>query len=454
MSRAALWRAAVLSLLLALPAAGQQAEGPAAPPLPALPPAVPAANVLPEDGRDGSLPLDVPAANVLPEDGRDGSLPLAAAPSAFADAAAFDGARLRAPLSDAEAASAGRALYARYAPALYRDVPVALTRQPSALPGAAAHAWTPEKGHEIIFMEPEADSPLAPGRDGRVFTSFGEPGKVKVSEKLERLLAFVHEYAHAVFGELVGNVGERSLDAVYNAVNEGFAVTVERRVMDGLLRDKTALGVHEQDAADIAAMRRARSQWLRRDDNFYTEGRLRVLRPVEAREGQAGVARLVSSLEARPLLSLTRQDLAYQLSQDQPQRLRQALSGKPAPVEELLQTAPRRTVERFFSRFLLREQSMDVHGEKILYSQRWKDAFTPGELFAAVSRSPRARKLLSRWLARQARAGRFEQLVEDGPKEAQQRRMIALSQGANDLPWSKADRAAWDAAVIGWLSAR
>jgi hypothetical protein len=269
------------------------------------------------------------------------------------------------------------------------------------------------------------------------------------------VLAYVHEYAHAVFGERVGNVAERSRDAVYNPVNEGFAVTVERMVMDGMLRERGELGLSQEDAKDVAAMREARRKALRVDDNFYSEGRLRVWRPAQARGGEAGVKALLGSLKAQPLLALQRQDAAYQLSQGQPEKLRAALAGAPASVQELLDTAPRRTLERFFALHLDRQQAMDVGGgQKVLYSQRWKDGFSPQALFSLVAGSKRAGRALSSWLARKARAGKLDRVFEaDGFAPEVRKRVAEIVSGAERLPWGKRDHSDWKAAVGRWLVA-
>lgn len=124
----------------------------------------------------------------------------------------------------------------------------------------------------------------------------------RMQRKVTALLTLVHERAHHLFERsLPAEEGAWSSITYYEALSEGFAVTIELLAADKMLAAREELGLSKQDVRDIREWKLRRLSYLRAKKNHYTFGTLYFWHRILKREGEAGVLRTLGRLRALPL---------------------------------------------------------------------------------------------------------------------------------------------------------
>ena len=234
----------------------------------------------------------------------DGSA--AAEPRAVLDISYFGSQPLAPSLSKVE--DAARAVMGHLLPRFYRPIPSASAYADDKITG---HTWTPDNGHLIEL------SPVAADSSGEVPSAFGFPGAVRVQQRIERFMEYSHELAHVLFDDGVRKTQTHSPRSAYAAMTEGFAVALEQILIERMLAQPVALHLSPRDAMDLAAISRARTQWLASMDTHYSEGILSWRKAYE-RGGETGMLTLLSSLSSRRMTDTMRSDPLYQLTLGDP----------------------------------------------------------------------------------------------------------------------------------------
>ncbi|NNN04982.1 MAG: hypothetical protein HKL90_03685 [Elusimicrobia bacterium] len=365
--------------------------------------------------------------------------------------------------------TAARSLIARLLPQLYRRVPILAAYDRSEHP-STGHTWTPEKGHLIEIAPVHADS------RGEVPSAFGAPGAARVQQKIEHLMEFAHEYFHVLFDSAVRPKVNHPAHSVYSAMTEGFAVSGEQILVERLLDHAPDLGLGPRDAMDLAAVSRARRQWLDTEDNHYSEG-VQSWRKAYEEGGVKGMIAFLSSLSAQRMIAVPRSDAAYQLAlgdhkllaaylgRDQsPTRRGLDSFAKAAHGEKLTDEETREAsaaVElagpegwrRLFDRTLLSDKRIQEPKAKVAAGNWWEKKAEPmasvEPVFVLARLSPAAGAELSRYLAGMiSTPGGAARLFErPGPNE----KTNAIIAGAESLPWDEAARKTWNDGLTRWL---
>lgn len=397
-----------------------------------------------------------------------------------AGASAFDGAPLRdaelesalaylagpaEPASLAQSAAAARAVYGRLLPRLDRRVPIAVVQDEI---GENAHSWKKDRGHRIHVAAERADA------RGEVASAAGMGARVQ--QKIARLVALVHERAHAVFDDLLPDgPRERPAGSVYMAMTEGFALTVERLVIDGLLGEPERWRLSPRDSSDLLAIARGRRDYLLLHDTHYAEGD-RIWRAVLEGGGQPGARDFAARLSSARMAELPRSDPAYQLALGDPEllssylgadpsaRLRRGLEayaraargeelapGEAAAAAEAIERAGPEGRQGLFERSLMLDRA--IEGPSPGRGERWwrddAGAAQVAAAFALARLSPAGAAELAAFLARHAAAAP-ERLLGAGALE----RNARLIEAAERLPWTGEERSAWLEALSRWLRGR
>lgn len=206
-----------------------------------------------------------------------------------------------------------RRLYARFFPDFDRAVPVRLEFQPQA-EVHGTYTWGP--GKMIGYAAPEASflgdakakSPT-PFEDDDVVTPLSA-----------RLGSLFHEYAHALFHvrTRAPSVPRTEGDSAMEAVNEGFAVTLELLMIDKVLADHEGLGLSEEDLAGLSRFKKGRLLYLRQSRNHYTEGTLRFWHAIYRRGGEAAMLKMLDALDAERLARIPYTHLLFILAGGEP----------------------------------------------------------------------------------------------------------------------------------------
>lgn len=438
---------------------------------------------LPSQRELESLAEALSPSSTTPEREADKSLPQAlnsAFDGARADAAGWREASLAPdnfaqgplapPLSRLETVT--RALLSRLLPRLYRSVPVtaAYARDERV---EAGHTWTSETGHLIKL------SPISADSQGEVPSAFGLPGQIHVQQKIERLMFFAHEYAHVLFDSALRRTENHPLSSTYAALTEGFSVTVEQLLIEGMLTHAPLLRLSPRDVMDLSAIARARRQWLDIEDTHYSEGII-PWRRAYAQGGEAGVLSFLASLSARRLIATPRSDPAYQLILGDPKLLSaylgasessaerrgadafgKAAAGKPLSEDEgraaatIVEQAGPEGRRRLFERTLLSDKRFPEPAALSSANDWWKEKpLSPDSVrpaFASARLSPSAAAELALFLVETAQApGGLARLFErPGPNA----RLTAIVSGAEALSWDDNGRRAWMDALARWLVA-
>jgi len=213
----------------------------------------------------------------------------------------FDGSAARPPLTTVEAApevrrslertmADVRGLYARFFPGLDPGLPVSLRFE--------AHERTDanlvrDDGHGTIRLR----GPVPPGgaSDRALGGSPFKAGPV-MSGRIMRLVTVFHEYGHVIFYHRTGARPDDTRGfTAFDAVNEGFAVTLELLMIDKAVAAREELGLSEREAAELREWKRERLAMLR-GRNHYTEGTLRVWHKLYRSGGQAALQSAADSL--------------------------------------------------------------------------------------------------------------------------------------------------------------
>jgi len=365
-----------------------------------------------------------------------------------------------------------RALFRRYLPRLYRDLPVRYEYAESKFGGGGGHDFAPESGHLIALIPGAADA------RGDVPSAVGEAPRIRVQSKIEQLFTSVHEYAHAVFDDATDRtVGERPAETAYDAMTEGFAVTVEQVVLEGMLRDAAALGLTPRDAADVRAILAKRRAWLQEQDSTaYAEG-VPVWGKAWTAGGEDALLALLGALKAERLMAVRRADALYQLSLAGPETARAYLGdGRPAALRAGFDAAARASVglplspadraaasaaldaagpdgwERLIRSSLLRERDFGDPGEPQwivpAFLRRAADLTAPLLRLAGACAGLAERVAASLSGAAARPDGLTRVFEEPGPSE----RLLTIVSGAESLPWAADAKKAWDAAVRRWIA--
>jgi hypothetical protein len=366
--------------------------------------------------------------------------------------------------------TAALSLIARLLPAFYRRVPTLSAYDTSEHP-ATGHTWTPEKGHLIELAAARPDS------SGGVPSEFGAPGQIRVQQKIEHLMEYAHEYFHVLFDFAVRPKENHPAHSVYSAMTEGFAVAGEQLLAARMLDMAPGLGLGPRDAMDLAAISRARREWLDVADNHYSEGII-SWRKAYAEGGAKGVLAFMASLSARRMSSIPRSDPAYQLALGDPTLLAEYLGREPAaPARRGLDAFAKAAAgeklseaesldaaaaveragpdgwRRLFDRTLLSDKRIKEPAKDseagAWYEKKEAPMASVEPVFALARLSPAAGAALSRYLASTiSEKGGAPRLFERaGPNG----KLTAILAGAESLPWSAADRKAWDDGLMRWL---
>lgn len=349
--------------------------------------------------------------------------------------------------------TAARSLMARLLPRLYRRVPVTTVYDRGENP-ATGHTWTPERGHRIEVAPVGADS------RGEVASAFGLPGSTRVQQKIERLMEYVHEYAHVLFDAAVRREENHPPRSAYSAMTEGFAVGVERLLIERLLDRVPALGLTPRDARDLSALSSARRRWLAARDTHYSEGELPWRRAFE-NGGETGLLAFLASLSARRMISISRADPAYQLALGDPKLLSAYLGPDGSSAErrgleafakaargEALGGEEKREAERVIEQAGA-EGRRRLFGRTLLSDKAVKEPRPAAPAFALARLSRSAAAELARYLTEIIRSpgGAARLFGRPGPNET----LSAVVAGADALPWDEADRRTWMDALTNWL---
>jgi hypothetical protein len=374
----------------------------------------------------------------------DGS---AAEPTAPLDVSYFGLGPLAPDLSEVE--SAARAVMGHFLPRFYRPIPAASAYAKDKITG---HTWTPANGHLIEIAPTEADS------SGEVPSAFGLPGALRVQQKIERFMEYSHELAHVLLDEAV-RPSIHSLRSAYSALTEGFAVALEQILIERMLSQPASLRLSPRDAIDLAAIARARAQWLAVEDTQYSEGIISWRRAYE-RGGEVGMLTLLSSLSGRRMADTRRSDPLYQLTLGDPTLLSAYLGknwdGRREFDAVTVESAGPEGWRRLFERTLLADKNLAEPVAVAASSKEWwkkdelKAPVSVESAFAAARVSPRAAAALTQFLLEviQAPGGAKRLFVAPGlsPK------LNAIAAGAEALPWEEAAHRAWTQALTNWLS--
>jgi hypothetical protein len=365
--------------------------------------------------------------------------------------------------------TAAKSLIARLLPQLYRRVPARAVYDRGENP-ATGHSWTPEKGHLIEI------APVRPDSGGNVPSAFGAPRESFVQQKMEHLLEFAHEYFHVLFDSGVGRKENHAPHSAYAAMTEGFAVTGEQLLAEGMLDRVPELGLGPRDAMDLGAIASGRRRWLDVEDNHYSEG-IQSWRKAYAEGGVQGVVAFLSSLSASRMIATPRSDPAYQLAvgdhvllgaylgHDAASPLRRGLEAyaKAAKGEKLtgeeareasaaIEKAGPDAWRRVFERTLMADKR--IKEPKAETSGNWwekKSEPMPSvePAFALARLDPAAGAALSRYLADaiSSPGGAMRLFERPGPNE----KTNAIIAAAETLPWAPADHALWNDRLMRWL---
>jgi hypothetical protein len=366
--------------------------------------------------------------------------------------------------------TAALSLIARLLPSFYRSVPTRSAYDRSERP-ATGHTWTPGKGHLIEL------APVRPDSRGEVASEFGAPGRLRVQQKIEHLIEYAHEYFHVLFDSGVRSLAIHPEHSVYSAMTEGFAVAGEQLLVERMLAMAPGLGLGPRDAMDLAAISNARREWLDVSDNHYSEGIVSWRKAYED-GGAKGVLAFMASLSARRMSAIPRSDPAYQLAVGDPKLLAEYLGRDPlAPArrgfDAFAKAAAGETLSeaetldasaaveragpdgwrRLFDRTLLSDKRIKEPAKEApagaWYEKKAEPMASVEPVFALARLSPAAGAALSRYLASaiSERGGASRLFERAGPNE----KLAAILAGAEALPWSAADRKAWDDGLMRWL---
>lgn len=365
--------------------------------------------------------------------------------------------------------TAARSLIARLLPDFYRRVPTLSAYDRGEHP-ATGHSWTPEKGHLIEIAPVRADS------RGEVPSAFGAPGAVRVQQKIEQLMEFAHEYFHVLFDSAVHPKVNHPAHSVYSAMTEGFAVSGEQLLAERLLDQAPALGLGPRDAMDLAAVSRARRQWLDTEDNHYSEG-IQSWHKAYEEGGVKGMIAFLASLSAQRMIAVPRSDPAYQLALGDHKLLSAYLGRDPSPtrrgLDAFAKAARGETLtdeetreasaavelagpegwRRLFDRTLLSDKRIKEPKAEAATGNWWEKKAAPmasvEPAFALARLSPAAGAELARYLSDMisVSGGAVRLFERPGPNE----KITAIIAGAEPLPWDEADRKTWNDGLTRWL---
>jgi hypothetical protein len=421
----------------------------------------------------GATPLSAPSLSFLPapvanipSPGAPSAAPVAAAP-APAPVALAAGAEAPA-LPELETTT--RALLRRYVPHLYHDLNVRYMYEESKFGSGGGHSFDPATGHEIAMTPGEADA------DGNVFSAIGERDATKVQPKIEQIVTSVHEFAHALFDEAVRRpVAERPSTTSYDAMTEGFAVKVERLVMQGMIRDQKELGLSARDVSDLRNILDARARWLESEDTPYAEG-TPVWHRLHSEGGEEAMAAFLGNLKADRMMAVMRADPIYQLSLGSPETAGAYLDDGAAPLRPGLEAAgaaakgvalspsDRDAAARaadaagpngrawLIRRALARESDFGDSGEPMwivpAFLRRADDMALA--LFRLAAVSPALAQDVAAFLhAAATRPDGMARLLEERGATP---RLMTIAAEAEKLPWTEAARKAWNEALLRWIA--
>jgi hypothetical protein len=305
-------------------------------------------------------------------------------------------------------------------------------------------------------------------------SAFGSRGRARLQAKIEQLVTFVHEFAHALFDHAVRSPGERAAYTAYDAMTEGFAVTLEQAMVERLLAAPAEAGLSERDVRDLTRLAQARRAWLAQEDTHYAEGVLALGR-LHQEEGDEGLAAFIGALRAERLTALPRTSPAYQLALGRPGLLKALLTAGPqdparAGLEAFELIAQGRAVSaeqrrlaaaaiadagpegwrRVFARSLARVDRFDTPDGPVWLIPHWLRAADSAQpAFALAQLDDKAARELAAFLGEKAgQPEGFQRLFEKpGPTQA----LLTLCSRVESLPWQAAAKAAWDAALTRWL---
>jgi hypothetical protein len=345
-----------------------------------------------------------------------------------------------------------RRLFSRLLPAFERPVNSKVRFDESNRP-VTGHTWTKENGHAIELVPEPADA------RGEVATAFGMEGMTRVQRKIERLMIVGHERAHVVFDDAVGRRDQHAPDSAYSAMTEGFAVTLERLLIDRLMADPLAWGLGPRDAADLLAIKAARENWLAAYDNHYSEGIVPWQAALKS-GGDEGVLAFLSKLSASRMTEVKRADPAYQLAAHDPELLvaylgRDAAHPRRAGLEAFAKAASGEelTAEEAKAASAAIEAAGPEGRRRVFERTLRVDKVSPGAspeiAFALARLSPAGASELAAWLAETATHAGFERLIGSrGPGP----RLNAVVNGAEKLPFTEADKATWLTKMMDFLT--
>lgn len=362
-----------------------------------------------------------------------------------------------------------RSIYQRLLPRLYRPLAVKSIYGDSKTGPDAGQYWSENEGHIIEITPAQADS------QGMVESIIGTPTH-PVQQKIEQLAHYLHEFSHVLFDAAVRKQANHFRDSTHTAMSEGFAVTAERLLIEGLLANAPALGLSPRDALDLRRVHEARQRWLREEDTQYSEGEPLWRRAYES-GGEDALRSLLSSLSVERLIQLRRSDPAYQLSLGDDELVRAYLGkdegslgrtgldayGKAARGERLApeeaalaakvvalagKDGRRRVFDRVVRRSTLRTEGWGQVAWSAPPWLRGSDSVIPA--FALADLNEDAKSELPEYLAEAARSPNGLDQIFERPGPSQ--RLTDVVSRAEKLSWKPADKAAWDAAIAAWLT--
>ncbi|HBL19232.1 MAG: hypothetical protein A2X36_03060 [Elusimicrobia bacterium GWA2_69_24] len=390
----------------------------------------------------------------------DGSAPMSVE-DAEAVRAYFYRDRPHAPDLD-QVRSAALHMFRGLLPSFYRRVPMT-ARYDLAPNGSTGHLWSPEIGHIIEI------APIRANTRGEVSSAFGIPGLVWVQQKVEQVLEFAHEYAHVIFDAEVKKAENHPPISAYSAMTEGFAVTLEQALIDRAVNEPALLGLSPRDVSDFLAVSRGRRDFLAAVDSHYSEG-IVSWRKAFARDGLAGVAKLLASLSSHRMVKVLRSDPAYQLAVEEPELVSAYLGNDAqapfrAGLEAVKKAAAGEELDAAESQAAAAAVAKAGPGGRrrvfersLLEDKRVSDARTPGSggaaaadisvAFSLAKLSAVAAQELAVFLTETLRSGGGDNLFgRRGPNE----KLNAIVSQAETLPFTEADRASWTEALTKWL---
>jgi hypothetical protein len=397
----------------------------------------------------------------------DGAAPISAEDAAVVRGYFQDG-RPHAPKLDRVHAAALR-MFRGLLPSFYRRVPMTARYDEGPNP-STGHLWSVETGHVIELAPAIADT------QGNVSSEFAIPGLVRVQQKVEQLLQFVHEYAHVIFDAEVKKAENHAPLSAFSAMTEGFAVTLEQEAIERAVADPATLGLSPRDVADFLAIQRGRRDWLAAMDTHYSEG-IAPWRKAFERDGVAGVAKLLASLSSHRMVTTMRSDPAYQLAVEEPELIvaylgkdrgaehRAGLEAfkKAAEGEDLDEEARKAAAaaiekagpdgrRRVFERALLESKKVSDPRQSDERARWWESSEAPSfdvrAPFALARLSRKAAKELSIFLTETMRSGRGDDLFGS---RGHNEKLNAIVSQAESLPFAEADRETWTEALTKWL---